>query len=65
MSGVVVRQEMGGYYAHSPAMPGLSVWGCSLAQVGERVTEAVALLRKLNGGSGAGLNYVTRSAANP
>ena len=47
---VILREEQGGYYAHSADLAGLSIWGENREQVCERAKEAVRVLYKLNNG---------------
>lgn len=47
---VILREELGGYYARSADLAGLSVWGESKDQACERAKEAVRVLYKLNNG---------------
>jgi hypothetical protein len=47
---VFVRRECDGYYASSPQVPGLSVWGTSDYEMRDRVTKGIKLLYKHNHG---------------
>ena len=45
---VVVRPEQGGFFAHSPDVWGLRVWGASFDELCDRVRDGIKLLFRLN-----------------
>ncbi len=45
---VLVRQSHGGMYAHSPELPGLSIWADDEGSLDAQVIEGIRLLYKLN-----------------
>lgn len=58
---VFVRAECDGFYANSPQIPGLSIWGNSIEQLCERLKQGIKALYRHN----RGLDITVVLAADP